>query len=153
MGIRLKLPAGALLGGLLGSLVALSMVPSSVPTVDPSVRRWLQVAVGITLGSRVRSDTLPNVRRASRAAILVVVAALVGAWTGAHLLQRAVGLEWGTALLAATPGGMPEMVLMALALDRPADLVTTVQLVRVVVTLLITLPLVRLWLRGWEART
>jgi len=59
-------------------------------------------------------------------------------------------LDWGTALLAATPGGMPEMILIALALDRPVDLVTTVQLVRVVTTLVVTLPLVRLWLRRVE---
>jgi len=45
---------------------------------------------------------------------------------------------------------MPEMVLIAMALDRPVDLVTTVQLVRVVTTLLVTLPLVRLWLRRAE---
>jgi membrane AbrB-like protein len=152
LGIRLRLPAGALLGGLVGSLLALSVLPGAVPAVDPSVRRWLQIAVGITLGSRVRPDTLPNVRRASRAAFLVVLAALLGALGGAWLVQRAAGLEWGTALLAATPGGMPEMVLIALALDRPVDVVTTVQLVRVVVTLLITLPLIRLWLRRWEAQ-
>jgi uncharacterized membrane protein AbrB (regulator of aidB expression) len=45
---------------------------------------------------------------------------------------------------------MPEMILIALALDRPVDLVTTVQLVRVVTTLVVTLPLVRLWLRRVE---
>jgi|GEM_PF-2150235 len=150
VGIRLRLPAGALLGGLLGALAALSLVPTQIPPVDPSVRRWLQIAVGVTLGSRVRPDTLPNVRRASRAAFLVVLAALVGAVGGAWLLRTLAGLEWGTALLAATPGGMPEMILIALALDRPVDLVTTVQLVRVVTTLLVTLPLVRLWLRRAE---
>ncbi|MCS7235900.1 MAG: AbrB family transcriptional regulator [Armatimonadota bacterium] len=150
VGIRLRLPAGALLGGLLGSLAALSLLPVQVPAVDPSVRRWLQIAVGITLGSRVRPDTLPNVRRASRAAFVVVLVTLVGAVGGAELLRWAAGLDRGTALLAATPGGMPEMILLALALDRPVDLVTTVQLVRVVTTLVVTLPLVRWWLRRLE---
>ena len=150
VGIRLRLPAGPLLGGLLGALAALSVAPATVAPADPSVRRWLQIAVGITLGSRVRPETLPNVRRASRAAFLVVLVTLVGAVGGAGLLRWADGLDWGTALLAATPGGMPEMILIALALDRPVDLVTTVQLVRVVTTLVVTLPLVRLWLRRVE---
>jgi membrane AbrB-like protein len=150
LGIRLRLPAGALLGGLLGSLAAVSVLPGPVPAVDPAVRRWLQIAVGITLGSRVRPETLPNVRRASRAAFVVVLVTLAGAVGGAALLQRITRLDWGTALLAATPGGMPEMILIALALDRPVDLVTTVQLVRVVTTLVVTLPLVRWWLRRLE---
>lgn len=150
VGIRLRLPAGALLGGLLGSLAALSLLPVQVPPVDPSVRRWLQIAVGITLGSRVRPDTLPNVRRASRAALVVVLVTLVGAVGGAEVLRWTARLDRGTALLAATPGGMPEMILLALALDRPVDLVTTVQLVRVVTTLVVTLPLVRWWLRRLE---
>ncbi|GBD28885.1 hypothetical protein HRbin31_00909 [bacterium HR31] len=153
VGIRLRFPAGALLGALLGSLAAVSLLPGPVPAVDPAVRRWLQIAVGITLGSRVRPETLPNVRRASRAAFVVVLVTLVGAVGGAGLLQRVAGLDWGTALLAATPGGMPEMILIALALDRPVDLVTTVQLVRVVTTLVITLPLVRWWLRRLEVRS
>lgn len=150
VGIRLRLPAGALLGGLVGALTAVSVLPGPIPTVDPTVRRWLQIAVGITLGSRVRPETLPNVRRASRAAFVVVLVTVLGAVGGAGLLRYLAGLDWGTALLAATPGGMPEMILIALALDRPVDLVTTVQLVRVVTTLVITLPLVRWWLRRLE---
>lgn len=150
LGIRLRLPAGPLLGGLLGALAALSVAPVAPGPVDPSVRRWLQIVVGITLGSRVRPETLPNVWRASRAAFVVVLVTLAGAVGGAALLRWVSHLDWGTALLAATPGGMPEMILIALAMDRPVDLVTTVQLIRVVTTLVVTLPLVRLWLRRVE---
>ncbi len=141
--LRLRLPAGALLGALLAVLAAHALVPD-LPTIDPQVRRWIQLLVGIALGSRVSPQTLRQLRRVAPAVGIVVVATLAGTVAGATLVAALLSVDLGTALLASTPGGMPEMILMADALHRDVPLVTVVQLIRILLTLVILVPLARL---------
>lgn len=144
-GMRLRLPAGPLLGALVAVLAAQLLIPG-LPSVSPQVRMWLQILAGVALGSRVSADTVRRLRRAGPLAAMVVVVTILGTLAGGAVVALALGLDRGTALLASTPGGMPEMILIADSLGRDVPTVVVIQLIRVVLTLLIVLPLARLFI-------
>jgi uncharacterized protein len=73
-----------------------------------------------------------------------VVAGVVGG-----LLLTWMQLPAGT-LLGSVPGGVGEMVAVAAGLHADSALVAAMHLVRLVVVLL-SLPLLRRWARGWRA--
>ncbi|MDQ7820933.1 MAG: AbrB family transcriptional regulator [Armatimonadota bacterium] len=141
--LRLRLPAGALLGSLLAVLAAHALIPG-LPALDPQIRRGIQILVGTALGSRISPQTLHRLRRVLPAVAVVVAATVAGTLGGALLVAGLLRVDMGTALLASTPGGMPEMILMADALHRDVPLVTVIQLVRVLLTLIVLVPLARL---------
>ncbi|MDR7544262.1 MAG: AbrB family transcriptional regulator [Armatimonadota bacterium] len=143
LGLRLRLPAGALLGALIAVLFLHTVMPV-LPSVNPVVRRWVQVLVGTALGSRVSRETLGRLRQAIPVAVLVVAATVIGTLTGSAVVGWILHVDRGTALLASTPGGMPEMVLMADALDRDVPTVVLIQLIRNILTLIVLLPVARL---------
>jgi membrane AbrB-like protein len=143
LGLRLRLPAGALLGALIAVLALHTLMPV-LPSINPVVRRWVQVLVGTALGSRVSRETLGRLRQALPVAVLVVAATVMGTLAGATVVGWIMDVDRGTALLASTPGGMPEMVLMADALGRSVPTVVLIQLIRNVLTLIILLPVARL---------
>ncbi|MBM3471361.1 MAG: hypothetical protein FJX73_11320 [Armatimonadetes bacterium] len=144
-GLRLRLPAGALLGALLAVLLAHALIPT-LPAIDPTIRRWLQILVGTALGSRVSADTVRRLRRAVPVAALVVAATIAGTLVGGAVVASVLNIDRGTALLASTPGGLPEMVVMADALGRDVPTVVVIQLVRIILTLIVVLPLARLFM-------
>jgi membrane AbrB-like protein len=142
LGLRLRLPAGALLGALIAVLILHALMPV-LPSIDPIARLWVQVLVGTALGSRVSRQSLGLLRRAVPVAVLVVAATVVGTLAGSTLVGWIMDVDRGTALLASTPGGMPEMVLMADALDRDVPTVVLIQLIRNILTLIVLLPVAR----------
>lgn len=142
-GVRLRLPAGALLGSL-GAVLAAHAVMPALPAIDPDVRWWLQVVVGTAIGSLVSADALQRMRQAVSVVVLVIAATILGALIGAFVISGMLDVDYGTALLASTPGGMVEMVLIADALHRDTPTVVMIQLVRIVLTLIVLVPLARL---------
>jgi membrane AbrB-like protein len=140
--LRLRVPAGALVGSLVAVLAIHALLPT-LPAIDPRIRRGVQILVGTALGSRVSVRTLQRIRQVLPAAILVVGSTVVGTLAGAAVVATLLRIDLGTAVLASTPGGMPEMILMADALHRDVPVVTVVQLVRILLTLIVLVPLAR----------
>lgn len=145
-------------GGLLARLVGLNnpwmMGPlaASIATAATGLLSWrlpgellilAQLLIGIALGARFRRHALfglPRVALAGLATITLAAGILGGAAVGLALLTD---LPLPTLILATSPGGMPEMVVTAGALDLDPLLVTAFQIVRVILVNLLAVAIFR----------
>jgi membrane AbrB-like protein len=143
LGLRYRLPAGAMLGALVAVVTLHTLLPS-LPSIPAHVRTWLQIVVGAALGSRANPDSLRKLRQALPATGLMMAGTLLGVAIGSVIVASAIHAKTGEALLSGTPGGMPEMVLLASALGLDVDTVLSIQLTRVTLSMFILVPLARL---------
>lgn len=133
----LKLPAPLLLGPLvavsLGNLAGLSFPP--LPTwFDNSA----QVILGFYLGSSITRDNLHELKVVSLPAAVVAVWSLVITFLLGYFVYRATALSLPTAVLSASPGGAPEVSILALSVNADVTTVTVIQMARLFAVLLLT---------------
>lgn len=121
-GHALRLPAGPLLGAL-AAVAVLRLWALPGIALAPSVRSLGRVLVGTTIGSTVSLAVLVSMgRTVVLALVLSATLILVGAGL-AFGMVRLGGMDPTTAVIAASPGGMPEMVGLADELGADVDLV------------------------------
>ena len=143
---RLDVPNAWMIGPLLaaalitGSGHAFSALPAIVFNIG-------QMLIGIALGTRFTPEFFRAAPRflavvAAITTLYMVLAAGVGI-----LLGVGSGLQWATAVLATTPGGIGEMALTARALDLGVPIVTAFHALRLAVIVLTIGPTFRLWRR------
>ncbi|MCJ8142575.1 AbrB family transcriptional regulator [Ancylobacter sp. A5.8] len=142
---RLRIFNAFLLGGLIvgAGFGLMAQEPIAAP---PYARAIAQIAIGISLGARFHWLTLR--RFGSRFVPATVVATLL-------LLLANVAIAWAvsgyvdfpTAVLAASPGGVAEMSLTAEALGLAPPIVAAWHFVRIVLVATLTAPLFRFWER------
>lgn len=133
LGQRLRLPGGALLGTLVA--VATLGVATGVRVTPPEPARIGAFAVvGLLLGESFDAETRASLRQAA-VPIVVTVGGMAVAVAGvAWALHAVFDLGLVTALLAATPGGLANMVAVSLSIGGSDPLVVgTVHLARVLV--------------------
>ena len=142
---RLGVPAGALIGAMVG--VAVVGLGGFETTGSGTVLRTAAfVVIGWELGSQVTAETIATVRRAAIPIIVVVLGLLVASALLAWVLHLA-GVDVVTAYLAASPGGLSQMVALSTEFGANAVVVSVVHLIRVI-TVILTAPWVaRLILR------
>ncbi len=141
--IKLKLPAGALIGSLSASLV-LHATGAAEVNMPYGVLIVGFIITGAFVGSRVRGLTVRQILGDLRAGFLTVaiglVLSLIFAWIGALLLDLPLPLL----LLAYAPGGLEVMVILSLALGFDPAFVGVHHVVRfLILSLLIPIVLRR----------
>ena len=127
----LGMPAGFLSGSILAVAGAsLAGRPMLIPT---ALMRVLLVLIGISLGAVVTPETLHGMATypLSIAALIVAMAAI--SFTGAAYLRVVHGWDMLTAYLAAAPGGLSQVMGLAVELDSDVRAIAIVQTVRVVI--------------------
>jgi len=138
--LRLRIPNAFVLGSLAVALplTAMEVHLSAMPVL---VSNGAQCLLGCALGSRFQPDFVHGAPRFMAATVLtsvlsIAVAALFG-WSVAWASE----LYAPTVILGTAPGGIAEMCITAKVLQLGVPLVTSFQVVRVVVLLLTTAPL------------
>ncbi|MDO9411082.1 MAG: AbrB family transcriptional regulator [Pseudolabrys sp.] len=124
-------PAGYLSGSILGvACAALAGRPMRVPVPMMQV---LLVLIGISLGAVVTPETLRGMATYPVSIGVLIVATAVISFVGTAYLRAVHRFDLLTAYLAATPGGLSQV--MALAIEFKADVraIVIVQTVRVVI--------------------
>lgn len=151
LGARLKLPAGALAGPLaLSAAVHLSgLTASSPPGLLISVA---QVVLGTSVGARFAGLTVKTSGRTVALAVAVTLAMLLLSGVGAMVLGPIIGVDPLALLLALAPGGVTEMSLIALALEKDIAFVTTHHVVRIALIVMIG-PSVFAAVQTWRNKT
>jgi membrane AbrB-like protein len=149
LGWALHLPMWPLTGAILGAvtvhLFGLGGVraPAWMSTVG-------QLLVGCAVGSAIGRNLFRAVRRVG-ATGAVVVAAIVGLGVLIGTTLWLTGLvDPAVGLLGSVPGGVGEMVAVAAGMHADSALVAAMHLVRLVAVLL-SLPWLLRWARGWRA--
>lgn len=140
LGIKLKIPAGALIGSLLAVICfkLISRVDWYVPKTFTFV---LQVFLGILVGASFQTDMLKVIGRVFFPVITSTLL-LVGMGLLISMVFTRMGmLDMGTAYLATSPGAMSALLVVALDSGRDAAVITCFHFFRVVFIIL-TMPLI-----------
>jgi membrane AbrB-like protein len=122
-------PAGALLGSI-AAVGAYNLWTDGAARVPAAFRDASRILVGTVIGSLATPGLLAALGASVHWALLfTALLVLIGLGCGL-LLARLAGLELRTALLACSPGGMPEMTALAEDVGARIDVVVAVHLVR-----------------------
>ena len=140
IGLKLKIPAGALIGSLLAVICfkLITRVDWGVPTVFTFV---LQVFLGIMVGSSFHPAMIKIL---GKVFIPVVTSTLFLVGTGMLLsvaFTRLGLMDMGTAYLGTSPGAMSALIVVALESGKDAAVITCFHFFRVVFIIL-TLPFI-----------
>ena len=127
-----RFPAGWMAGAMVAvAIAALAGRPMQMPTL---LARAFFIALGITVGGIATPDTVRGMMTWPLNIVLIAVAMLVTTVAAAAYLTRVHGWSPQTAMFAAVPGALSQVVVMAA--DRDADLrgIVVVQTVRAIAT-------------------
>jgi membrane AbrB-like protein len=127
-----RFPAGWMAGAMVAvAIAALAGRPMLMPTL---LARAFFIALGITVGGIATPDTVRGMMTWPLNIVLIAVAMLVTTVAASVYLTRVHGWSPQTAMFAAVPGALSQVVVMAA--DRDADLrgIVVVQTVRAVAT-------------------
>jgi len=135
IGTRLKVPVAnffcAILVGILFNQFAGQFLPAPYAdfNLPLSFKVMGQVLLGITIGEFWGISAIPSRLTVAYASIPVGLMLLVGLISAA-IAKLTMPWDWLTCLLVTAPGGSPEMIWIALALNHDVEIVTTGHLVR-----------------------
>ena len=129
------LPAGWIVLPMLVT-AGLNMSPAALPSIPDGLFLAAQAAVGLSLGKQIFLQDIKNAGRygliyGGLAVILIVISLLLG-W----LLAVWTGMDTATALLSTAPGGLVEMVLTATMVGADPAIVTSMQLLRILLIII-----------------
>jgi membrane AbrB-like protein len=144
IGVKLRLPAGALVG----SMVAVGLVnvwgAIPIPAPPAGIRFAMQVVLGILLGTKLTADTLLALKDLWRPALLCTVIAVGTGVLSGYLISRWLGIERLTAILGTAPGGISDMSLIALDMGAQTSTVVVMHLARLISVVVVVPWVVRL---------
>jgi membrane AbrB-like protein len=129
--VRLKIPAGALLGPMvLGAAVhGIGLVRIALPA---AVLDGAYVAIGLTIGLLYTRATVRYALRVLPQLVASTIVLIVLCCASAALLVATIHVDALTAYLATTPGGLDSVTVIALGSGANAPLVLAVQALRMV---------------------
>lgn len=142
-GTRLKIPVASFICSIGTGIVLTQLVlPLTAQTFHlPQVLKVIgQIFLGITIGEYWAIHPSLQLKTIWRALLPVGLTCLT-ALLAAAIARSLTHWDWLTCLLVAAPGGSPEMIWIALALNHNIELVTTGHIIRLL-TINLALPLV-----------
>ncbi|MBR3561399.1 MAG: AbrB family transcriptional regulator [Oscillospiraceae bacterium] len=140
--LRLKVPAGALIGSML--VVAVINVAFGTAYMPTSWKFYTQVSTGAYLGAKISRADLREMRMILKPAILLAIVMLAFTTAVGILIVRVSDLTPATALFAVAPAGITDMTLASMEFDSEPSIVALIQTVRIVFTICMLPPMIQL---------
>lgn len=147
VGLKLRIPAGTLLGALLFTVLFNLIFEQAY--VPKDFRPWLQMLAGILIGSSIQRRDVRELKHLVIPCVVMIVNMIILNLVFGYLVYRFSTLDLITSLLATAPGGMTDMSLIAAELGGEMIPVTILHLVRLLVILAL-LPLIFSRLRRYQ---
>lgn len=126
--MRLKVPAGAMVGSML--LVAIFNVITGNAYMPQDVRIITQMAAGAFIGAGIRYKDVLDLKKMIKPAILMIVAMITLDTLMGYIMYNITGIDLVTSLFACAPGGIVDMSLISNDLGADSSKVALLQLVR-----------------------
>ncbi|MEM6446031.1 MAG: AbrB family transcriptional regulator [Cyanobacteria bacterium J06642_2] len=132
IGMKLRIPAGALVGAAFAVGSANVLGAFDLPPIPSQTRFVLQVGLGILLGATLDRETVVAMRELWRPALMCAAIAIsTGVFSGLAI-SRLLGMEPLTALLGTAPGGLSDISLIALDMGAQGSTVLIMHLTRLI---------------------
>lgn len=129
-------PAGGLVGSLLA--VALASTTTSLTTRPPmALSTAAQLAVGVQIGLNLTPEAMRLLLTSIPLVVLITATTLGSGLMLSNFVQRSLGSDKSTALLACAPGGLTQMPIIADELGADITPVTMFQLARFVCSVVV----------------
>ncbi len=128
--IRLKVPAGGMIGGMLA--VAVLNVINGNCVIYSEVKIAVQICLGAMSGSRVGRKELSSMRRLVIPIVLMFCVCMLLNLVFGLAVLRTTSLDISTALLSITPGGATDMVFVAADIGADTGMVGVMQSLRMI---------------------
>jgi membrane AbrB-like protein len=141
LGMRLKLPAGALIGSVVG-VIALNLLYGQ-SYFYPEMKIVLQILTGAMVGSRVGKQDVLELKTIIWPTLLLLLGMVLLNITFGALIYRFSSLDAATALFATAPGGMADMALISSDFGANTSYVGILQMFRVLVIFIFMPPIFR----------
>lgn len=129
IGIKLKMPAGALLGAMLAVSLA-NLGFGFEGQIPKDFRTVAQMVVGGILGLSITRGTVAELRTMLVPAMVLVFAMIGMSLVAGYVLARITGWDMATAFFSSSPGGMTEMTLASMSFGADTPKVALLQLMR-----------------------
>ena len=133
--LRLKVPAGALVGALI--LTALLKIATDVGMMPRTLKLGIQIIAGAFVGQRIHQRDLKEIRSIIKPIALYLTVVFVLVLLMGFLVERLTALDRPTAMLSVLPGGITEIAVTTEELGADPTKTTVIQLCRYIFALLI----------------
>lgn len=135
--VKLKIPAGALIGSML-SVAALNIITGSNVEFPAQVRFLTQITTGAFVGAKIRKTDVYALREVL-VPVLILTACMLGfAVASGWMLARYTRLNLVTALFSAAPAGIADMTLASVSFHADSAKVALLQMIRLISVLAFT---------------
>ncbi len=128
--LRLKIPAGAMIGSMF--FVALLNVTTGSAFMPIEVKIFTQIIAGLFIGTNIRRDDVIAFRSMIKPAIITVFLILCFSLGMGMILHKISGYDFITAMFACAPGGLVDMTLISYDMGADTSVVSILQLVRLI---------------------
>ncbi|TDT52032.1 AbrB family transcriptional regulator [Fonticella tunisiensis] len=126
--LRLKVPAGAMVGAMLS--VALFNVITGNAYLPEDVRIVTQIAAGAFIGAGITYKDILDLRLMIKPAVLMVSSMIILDLLMGYIMYKITSIDLITSLFASAPGGIVDMSLISSDLGADSSKVAILQMVR-----------------------
>jgi membrane AbrB-like protein len=135
IGIRTKIPAGALVG----AMVAVALF--NLSTGSGEMPKWTayvaQIMIGALVGLQIRPDILQELKLLVVPSLILVVGMMTWAVILGLLITKVSDIDLVTALFSTSPGGLADMTIISQAAGADSPKVVIMHLTRLVAVITI----------------
>ncbi len=139
IGIKLKIPAGALIGAMIS--VAIYNIVTGKGDIPINMKILAQIVVGGMIGLNFKMETLYELKNLIVPALILVFGLTFFSICLGFIISKFTGLDLVTALFSTSPGGITDMTLIANEYGAETPKVALMHLMRLI-TVITVLPIV-----------
>ncbi|GAA0179624.1 hypothetical protein SH2C18_24630 [Clostridium sediminicola] len=139
LGIKLKIPAGALIGSML--LVAIYNIYSGEGTIPKNFKLVAQIVVGAMIGLNFTIDSFREFKNIIIPTMILVVCLMIFCVVLGFFISKFTGLDLITSLFSCSPGGLTDMTLISEAYGADTSKVVAMHSARLI-TVIAVLPII-----------
>lgn len=139
IGIRLKIPAGALIGSMIS--VAIFNILSDKGQMPTSFKLVAQIAIGGFIGLSFSKETVAGLKDLILPTIILVAGLMVFSVALGFIMYKSTDMDFITALFSTAPGGIADMTIISEAYGADIKKVALLHLMRLV-SVITVLPLI-----------
>ncbi len=130
VGVKLKIPAGALIGAMLA--VAIYNIGLGEATIPLKVKMFGQMLVGGAIGLSFTRESFFNLKNLIVPSIILVVCLMLFSVLMGIIIHKIAGIDLVTAMFSAAPGGIADMTLIGGEYGGDQSIIVSMHLVRLI---------------------
>ncbi|WAA13106.1 AbrB family transcriptional regulator [Fervidibacillus halotolerans] len=141
-----RIPAGVIIGSL-GVTAILSISPISLPPIPSPIVHMGQIFIGIGIGKNIFIEDLKKAGKYGFVYFGISLIIIMISFVFGGVMASFSSLDMKTSILSFAPGGLFEMVLTAYSIGGDPAIVSSLQLIRVLLIIMAIPPLLRIFFK------